>query len=114
MNNDLDIIVKSFPKRIPGNAIRVYAIGDVHVGAPNFDESSIKKKINIIRNDKYCAVVLCGDLADYGLKNSKTNIYQATMSVREQQKYVLDLFNPIKDKIAACIPGNKDTTQPST
>lgn len=108
MNNDLDIIVKSFPKRIPGNAIRVYAIGDVHVGAPNFDEKAIKKKIEIIRNDKYCAVVLCGDLADYGLKNSKTNIYQATMSVREQQKYVLDLFNPIKDKIAACIPGNHE------
>ena len=85
MNNDLDVIVKKYPNTKEWNTIRVYALGDVHVGAPNFDERAIEKKIDIIKKDKYAAVVLCGDLADYGLRNSKTNIYQATMSVREQQ-----------------------------
>lgn len=106
MNNDLDVIVKKYPQE--QNVLRVYAMGDVHVGAPNFDERAIKKKIDIIKKDKYAAVVLCGDLADYGLRNSKTNIYQATMSVREQQRYVLDLFSPITDKISACVPGNHE------
>ena len=108
MLNDLDLIVKTYPNTKEWNTLRVYALGDVHVGAPNFNEQAIKKKIEIIKNDKHCAVVLCGDLADYGLRNSKTNIYQSTLSVREQQRYVLDLFSPIKDKISVCVPGNHE------
>ena len=106
MLNDLDLIVKEYPKEI--EVLRVYAIGDVHVGSPQFDEKSIRKKIEIIRNDPNGAVCICGDLADYGLKNSKTNVYQATMNPKEQQDYVYELFLPIVDKIAACVPGNHE------
>ena len=81
MNNDLDLIIKQYPDDM--NILRVYAIGDVHVGSPQFDERAIKKKIQIIHDDPNAAVCLCGDLGDYGLKNSKTNVYQATMSPRQ-------------------------------
>ena len=106
MNNDLDLIVKKYPHE--WDSLRVYAIGDVHVGAPNFDERAIRKKIDIIRNDPCGVVVLCGDLGDYGLKNSKTNVYQATMQPKEQQEYIYQLFLPIADKIAAAVPGNHE------
>ena len=106
MYGDLDVIVKKFPRE--QSVLRVYAIGDVHVGSAQFDESVIKKKLRIIEADSCGTLVLCGDLGDYGLKNSKTNVYQATMSPREQQKYIRELFEPVKDKISAVVPGNHE------
>ena len=106
MLNDLDLIIREYPEDFP--YLHVYAIGDVHVGSPQFDERAIKKKIRIIQEDPYAAVVVCGDAADLGLKNAKTNIYQATMSIRDQLEYVYELFLPITDKIAACVPGNHE------
>lgn len=106
MLNDLDVIVKQFPSDFP--YLRVYAIGDVHVGAENFDERAIKKKIQIIHDDPYGVLCLCGDLGDYGLKNSKTNVYKATMQPHQQQEYIYNLFLPVADKITAAVPGNHE------
>ena len=92
MNNDLDLIVKKYPQN--WNVLRVYAIGDVHVGSEQFDERAVKTKIQRIKDDEQGVVVLCGDLGDYGLKNSKTNVYQATMQPKEQQEYIYELFLP--------------------
>ena len=106
MLNDLDLIVKKYPQ--DWDVLRVYAIGDVHVGAPNFDERAVRSKIDIIRQDPQGVLVLCGDLGDYGLKNSKTNVYEAVMQPKEQQEYIYQLFLPIADKIAAAVPGNHE------
>ena len=106
MNNDLDLIIKKYPDNM--NVLRVYALGDVHVGSPQFNEQAIKKKIKIIEDDPNAAVCLCGDTSDFGLRNSKTNIYQATMSIRDQIEYSYELFLPIVDKFAAVVPGNHE------
>lgn len=106
MLNDLDVIVRQFPEEY--GYLRVYAIGDVHVGSPEFNEKAVRKKIEIIENDPWGVVSLCGDLADYGLKNSKTNVYLATMNPKEQQEYVYELFLPIADKMIAVVPGNHE------
>lgn len=106
MNNDLDVIVKTFPKS--WKSLHLYALGDIHVGSEQFDEASIRKKVRIIQDDEIAVVSLCGDLGDYGLKNSKTNVYQATMQPKEQQKYIYELFKPIKDKIVSAVPGNHE------
>ena len=106
MLNDLDVIIKAYPRDM--HVLRVYAIGDVHVGSREFNEQAVRRKIQIIADDPNAAVCLCGDLGDYGLKNSKTNVYQETMSPEVQQKYIYELFEPIKDKIAAAVPGNHE------
>lgn len=106
MRHDLDLIVKQFPEDF--DTLRVYAIGDVHVGSPEFNEQAIKKKIKIIQDDPQGVVCVCGDLGDYGLKNAKTNVYLATMQPRQQQEYILDLFRPITNKIVAAVPGNHE------
>ena len=106
MNNDLDVIIKKYPRE--QEVLRVYAIGDIHVGSAEFNEAAVKKKLKIIEEDPCAALCICGDLGDYGLKNSKTNVYQATMSPREQQKYIHKLFLPVIDKIAAAVPGNHE------
>lgn len=106
MFNDLDLIVKRFPTDWP--LLRLYAIGDVHVGSEQFDERAIKKKIQIIKDDPYGVVTVCGDLGDYGLKNSVTNVYRQTLTPAEQTQYIYELFNPIKDKIVSLVPGNHE------
>ena len=106
MHNDLDLIIKQYPADM--NVLRVYALGDIHVGSPQFNEQAIKKKIQIIKDDPCAAVCLCGDTSDFGLRNSKTNIYQATMSIRDQIEYSYELFLPIVDKFAAVVPGNHE------
>lgn len=103
---DLDLIVRHFP--IGMKYINVYALGDIHVGSEQFDERAIKKKIDIIAADSHGLVCLCGDLGDYGLKNSKTNVYKATMSPQEQQEYIFRLFKPIVNQIVAAVPGNHE------
>lgn len=106
MRDDFEIIVKKFPYE--QDVLRVYAIGDVHVGSPEFNEEAIKRKIGIIEEDPYGVVCLCGDLGDFGLKNSKTNVYKATMNPHQQKRYIYELFLPIADKIVAAVPGNHE------
>ena len=106
MQNDLDVIKLTFPRE--QQMLRVYAIGDVHVGSPQFNEEAIKKKIEIIKNDDIGVVTLCGDLGDFGLRNSKSNVYLATMQPKQQMDYIYELFKPIKDKIASAVAGNHE------
>lgn len=106
MNGDLDIIVKTYP--IDQDKLHVYAIGDVHAGSPDFDEKSIRKKIQIIKDDPMATLVLAGDLGDFGLKNSKSNVYFQTMTPTEQMDYLYELFLPVADKISGCVPGNHE------
>lgn len=106
MFNDLDVIIKNYPTEM--NVLRVYAIGDVHVGSPNYNDAAIRKKIEIIQNDPNGVVCLCGDLGDFGLKNSVSNVYQQTMSPKDQVEYIYNLFLPIADRITAAVPGNHE------
>lgn len=106
MINDLEVITKVFPR--DQNVLRVYPIGDLHVGAENFDQESIKKKLKIIQEDPCACIVLCGDLGDFGLKNSVTNVYHATLQPREQIEYLYELFKPVAHKLTAAVPGNHE------
>ena len=106
MRNDLEVNPTIYPHE--QNVLRVYAIGDVNVGSPEFDEKAIKKKLQIIADDDCGALDLCGDLGDFGLKNSKSNVYLATMQPKEQIEYIYHLFKPVAHKITACTPGNHE------
>lgn len=78
MRPDLELIIRKMPSS--WKHINLYALGDIHVGSEQYDEEATKKKIKIIRDDPHGLVTLCGDLADYGLKNSVSNVYRQTMS----------------------------------
>lgn len=106
MRNDLDMIVKKFP--VSQKELHIYALGDIHVGSPEYDSEAVQKKLQIIKDDPVGVVCICGDLADYGLKNSKSNVYFQTMDPAEQQRFVYELLEPIKDKIVSLVPGNHE------
>ena len=107
MLKDTVYIERKYPTDM--QVLRVYAIGDVHVGSQDFDLESTQKMIRIIENDPCAAVVICGDLGDFGLKNSRTNIYQSAIpNPKEQIEVIHDLFSPIASKISAAVPGNHE------
>lgn len=106
MNRDLDLIVKHFPRE--QNILNLYAIGDVHVGSPEHDDGVIRKKLQIIQDDPFGVLALCGDLGNFGLKASVSNVYKETMSPKEQIEHIYNLFEPVKDKIVAAVPGNHE------
>lgn len=111
MYSDLDVIVKVFPNTKEWNTIRIYAIGDCHVGSEQFDtaaETALKKKIQIIHDDPYGVVTLCGDLGDFGLRGSVTNPLRATETPAQQIDHIYEMFEPIADKIVSAVPGNHE------
>lgn len=106
MFKDFDMIVHELGRDVP--YIRLYPIGDVHVGSDEFDKDGFEKILKIIERDEYARVVLVGDLMDNALKNSKTNVYEATMNPFEQKQYLKNVLAPIKDKIIGAIGGNHE------
>lgn len=90
------------------NYIKIFPLADLHIGSKECDLKLIKETIDFIKNTEDCYVILLGDILDTALKNSKTDIYSATMSLADSQKLAVELFTPIKDKIIAMTPGNHE------
>lgn len=103
---EFDLIVHEFSRDL--ETIRIYPLGDVHVGSENFNEKLFDKWLEMVKNDHQGYVVIVGDLLDNGLKNSKTNSYDATMSPREQKNWIRDRLKPIKGKILGAVAGNHE------
>lgn len=106
MKNDFEMIVHELDRDL--ESIHLYPIGDVHVGSDEFDKDGFETVLSFIENDPYARVVFVGDLMDNALKNSKTNVYEATMSPFEQKQYLKEKLMPIKDKILGAIGGNHE------
>lgn len=104
--NDLEPIVFKLPQDI--EEIHVYGIGDVHVGAPGWDEKLTKRKVQMILDDPVGYVHLCGDLMNNGLKNSKTNTYEEKLMPMEQKDWIIENLEPLKDRIISAVPGNHE------
>lgn len=86
--------------------IEIYPISDMHVGSREFNEGQLARVVREIAEQDNRYVILGGDLCDNATKSSVGDIYRATMSPRDQPKYVADLLWQIKDRILACVSGN--------
>lgn len=104
MENDFTLIKHRLTNN--ENKVEIYCIADIHVGSQEFDEDLWKRFKNELldKPNRYC--IIAGDLFDCGLKNSKTNIYEQTMTVRQQLDWLLDELEEIKDRILGIVGGN--------
>lgn len=102
---DFALIQKNYG---PIDQLNIYPIGDVHIGSANFDLSLFKKWVQTVQEDPHSAVIIVGDMMDMGLKNSKTNIYEAVLTPRQQKELCYELLLPIVDKILAGCSGNHE------
>lgn len=95
---------------IADQPVQIVPLGDLHIGSKQCDMQAVKSTINdiLLTKDKYC--ILLGDLCDTALKNSKTDIYDAQLSISEQLALVERLLQPLADagKILAMVSGNHE------
>lgn len=90
------------------NHLTIYPLGDVHLGSKECDMELLKEWVEMVKNDPNGAVVIIGDMMNMGLRNSKSNVYEETLTPMQQKELCYELLAPIADKIIAGCSGNHE------
>lgn len=88
--------------------LNIYPLGDVHIGSKECDLELFKAWVEMVKNDPNSAVVIIGDMMNMGLRNSKSNVYEETLSPMAQKEMCYELLQPIAQKIIAGCSGNHE------
>lgn len=105
MLNDYTPIIHKIPEK---DDITLWLIGDVHIGAAEFDEARFKRDIAAIAADDNARVLLLGDIINNAVKTSVSNVYEERFSPSESKSLAVIMLMPIKDKILAAVGGNHE------
>ena len=104
MHSDFEPIIH----RLEGRTIKVWAVADVHIGAPECDLDGFEAFLHKVAKDKDSYIVLVGDVISNGMKDSLTNVYEETMPPSLQIEKAVELLSPVKDKILGAVGGNHE------
>lgn len=88
--------------------IEIHPMADLHLGDPHADYREIVQRIEHIKNTENAYCILDGDLMDAAIASSIGDTYGASLQPMEQLKECVRLFEPIKHKILAVLPGNHE------
>ena len=88
--------------------IEIHPMADLHIGDAHSDFRGIMERIEHIKNTPNAYCILDGDLMDTAIASSVGDTYGASLQPMEQLKQCVALFEPIKDKILAVLPGNHE------
>ena len=88
--------------------IEIHPMADLHLGDIHSDFKAIMEKIEHIKNTDNAYCILDGDLMDAAIATSIGDTYGANLQPMEQLKQCVKIFEPIKDKILAVLPGNHE------
>lgn len=106
VSSDFAVIVH----RLPGRSIKVYAIGDVHIGAAECDLDGFERFLKQIEREPDSYIVLVGDIINNGVRSAScpTNIYDETMPPSAQIDKAVELLRPVAHKILGFVGGNHE------
>ena len=88
--------------------IEIHPMADLHIGDSCADYKLIMERIEYIKKTPNAYCILGGDLMDTAIASSIGDTYGANLKPMEQLKHCVRLFEPIKDKILAVLPGNHE------
>ena len=88
--------------------LQILPLADLHLGDIHSDGKKIQEWLSYIRETENCFCILNGDLCDNAIRTSIGDTYGATLSPMLQLEQAVKLFEPIKDKILAVLPGNHE------
>ncbi len=88
--------------------IEIHPLADLHIGDMSCDFKGVMDRIEHIKNTPNAYCVLDGDLMDTAIASSIGDTYGANLQPMEQLKMCVKIFEPIKDKILAVLPGNHE------
>ena len=90
------------------DVIEIHPMADLHIGDAHCDYKGILERLEYIKNTPNAYVILDGDLMDTAIASSVGDTYGATLSPMDQLKECVKLFEPIRGKILAVLPGNHE------
>ncbi len=88
--------------------IEIHPMADLHIGDNSSDYKLILERIEHIKNTENAYCILDGDLMDTAIASSVGDTYGANLQPMEQLRQCVKIFEPIKDKILAVLPGNHE------
>lgn len=88
--------------------IKILPLADLHLGDIHSDYKRIQAWISYLKDTENAFCILNGDLMDAAIASSIGDTYGASIQPMEQLKQCTKLFESIKDKILAVLPGNHE------
>lgn len=88
--------------------LTIIPLSDVHIGDKLSNLKLLKACLERIKNEPHTYTIINGDFCNTALKNSKSDVYADSMTPMEQLNTMVDLLEPIKDKILVIAPGNHE------
>lgn len=88
--------------------LHIIPISDAHIGDKQANLKKFKEVLKRIEEEDCTYTILNGDLCNCALKNSKSDVYEDAMSPMVQLRTLLELLEPIKDKILVMSSGNHE------
>lgn len=89
-------------------SIEIHPMADLHIGDSMCDFKAVMERIEYIRKTPNAYCILDGDLMDTAITSSIGDTYGANLQPMEQMKQCVKIFEPIKEKILAVLPGNHE------
>lgn len=88
--------------------VELYILGDLHLEDKLCDRKKFEKwKSEVLAEDNRY-IILNGDLIDNATKNSIGDTYEATMNPQQALDTLVQLLEPVKDRILAISEGNHE------
>lgn len=102
----MKIIEKTLDRNI--NKIKIIPLSDLHLADKSSNKQLFKQAIEEIKNDPNTYTILNGDLLDSCIKDSVGNIYDSDMKPMNEVEEIINMLEPIRDKILVIAPGNHE------
>ena len=83
-------------------------LADVHKGNIYLDKRLLLQYVDWVGGAENRLMTLGGDLLEAALKNSKGDVYDATMSPDKARKYMRQILEPVKNSIVGAVEGNHE------
>ncbi len=89
-------------------SVEIHTFSDWHIGDKACDIEAIKEQISHISNTPNAYVICNGDLMNNATKNSVSDCYAEAIPPMEQLGTLVELLEPIRDKILMLTQGNHE------
>lgn len=107
MKSDFDMIMHRLSPDLKN--IIVYPVSDLHDGDAYSNTRLWYRFKNHVLSQDNAFITIQGDMTNNALKNSKSNVYQATKSPREQKIWLRDELRDLRERILCIEPGNHES-----
>lgn len=88
--------------------IEIVPFFDTHFGSKACDYNLVRSRVKYVAEKENAFALIGGDICNTALKNSKSDVYEDTLTPREQLKLAIEIFEPIKEKILGIVDGNHE------